>query len=318
MTETREMIDSINRAPLTVVYRTLGGNAFCRSLTTFRVTDEKTTLAEEVDSIGHFIANVGTLTEEEIPNFGDEQTQALRNMVDCFADSKLLPTVAGELVYGATDAWLEEDGTGRFLGVERPDIEQDGPEIFTDLYIHVLEIFHTDARNTEALCANLYTVAGILDVMVQDDVLANIGSDPDELTWQLTHGSTVSLLIAELEKNARFEPLVEDITTIGMRAIGSTIQASSLDPEAFQKYTGTIADTLNEVRGGTATNEEQKAALCNAMREAYTANTEEELLLDDGVLNLYADVLLESFADTDTVTAEDVVVLFEAYTGERA
>ena len=307
------MIESVNKAPLTVVYRTLGGNAFCRSLTTFRVSGEKTTLPDEVDAIGRFVADVGALTEEELADFNEQQTQALRHMVDCFEDSKLLPAVAGELVYGATDAWLDEDGNGRFLGLECPDIEQGGPAIFTDLFEHILEIFHTDARNPDVLCANLDTLADILDVMVRDGVLANLGSDPDAVTQQLTKGSTVAALIAEMEKNKNFEPLIDDITTIGMRAIGSTLQASTMDPEAFGRYTGEIADTLNNIRGGTATEDEQKAALTEAMRRAYSANTSEELPLDDSVLELYADVLLGSFEDDDTVTSDDVAALFEAY-----
>ncbi len=311
--EARQMIESVNKAPLTVVYRALGGNAFCRSLTTFRVSGEKTTLPDEVDAIGRFVADVGALTEAELADFNEQQTQALRHMVDCFGDSKLLPAVAGELVYGTTDAWLDEDGNGRFLGLECPDIEQGGPAIFTDLFEHILEIFHTDARNPDVLCANLDTLADILDVMVRDGVLANLGSDPDAVTQQLTKGSTVAALIAEMEKNKNFEPLIDDITTIGMRAIGSTLQASTMDPEAFGRYTGEIADTLNNIRGGTATEDEQKAALTEAMRRAYSANTSEELPLDDSVLELYADVLLGSFEDDDTVTSDDVAALFEAY-----
>ena len=149
--------------------------------------------------------------------------------------------------------------------------------------------------------------------MVRDGVLANLGSDPDAITQQLTKGLTVAALVAEMEKNKNFEPLIDDITTIGMRAIGSTLQASAMDPEAFGRYTGEIADTLNNIRGGTATEDEQKAALTEAMRRAYSANTSEELPLDDSVLELYADVLLGSFEDDDTVTSDDVAALFEAY-----
>ena len=43
---------------------------------------------------------------------------------------------------------------------------------------------------------------------------------------------------------------------------------------------------------------------------------QEEPALDDSVLDLYADILLDSFADTETVTADDVAALFEAYTEE--
>ena len=80
--EAREMIETVEGAPLTVVYRTLGGKAFCGALTGFRVNGEKTTLRAEVDAIGHFIAHVGELTEEELADFGSGQTDALRDMAD--------------------------------------------------------------------------------------------------------------------------------------------------------------------------------------------------------------------------------------------
>ena len=314
--EAREMIETVESAPLTVVYRTLGGKAFCGALTGFRVNGEKTTLRAEVDAIGHFIAHVGELTEEELADFGSGQTDALRDMADCFEDSRLLPAVAGELVYGATDVWLDADGSGSFLGLKLPDLAQNGTAVFSDLFRHTLEIFHTDARNTQALCADLDTFAGMLDIMIADGVLADLDSGTETLTRRLTTGTTVAGLIAEMEKNPSFVPLINDITTIGMRAMGSTLKNMDVDGQAYRNYTGTVADAVNNIRSQTASPEEQKAMLTATIRQSYVENAGEELPLDDSVLDLYADILLDSFADTETVTADDVAALFEAYAEE--
>ncbi len=307
-------IEMFDNTPLTVVYRNLGGGALCKSLTTFEVAGEKTDLARECGYIASFLTNLTKMTEVKMENFTAEQTDAIRNLSADFEHSVLLHTVAGEVIYSATDAWLDENGDGTFIGAKKPDMSGESAAVFADVFDHILAAFRNDSRNTEALVADFDTLANVLQILIDDGVMARLGDEnTDDMVKSLTAGPTVAHLVAELKKNPSLSILVDDITAIGMRAIGSSINISAEDAAVFETFTDDIAGALNSIRGEGKTPEEQKAALSANVRDAIQKSGT-EVNVDDSIMDLYADTLLNSFADKETITPDDVSELFKAYT----
>ncbi len=309
----RAVADEVEAAPLVKIYRTLGGNAMCKSLTSIKVGEETSTLAVELDGIAGFTSNIMTLTKNEIKAYGDTEAEAISNLSSCFGDSLLLPTVAGEVIFGATDAWLSEDGDSAFLGMEKPKFDDATTQMFAEAFDHILQAFHGDARDVSALCRDFDTLAKIVGILVRDGVFSSMGEEStNALVTKLSSGNTVKDLIRELGNNPSFKILISDITNIGMRAIGSSLKIPENAEAIYQEFTDDIATAMNTLMSGDLTDAEKKTQLTATIKEAF-AESGNELQLDDDVIGLYADTLLEDFSDYEQVTADDVAEFFQVF-----
>ncbi len=306
-------VEKINKAPLTVMYRFLGGNATCKALTTVRVDEEKSTLAGEINGISKLISGLMKLTKTDIKNYSEKESAAIDEIVDAMDGTVLLPAITGEVIYGATDAWIDEGGDGEFLGVKKPEFKDATTKMFAEAFDHILEAFHKDARNKDALCKDFQTLSGIVTILTRDGVFTSMNdSSTDGLVNALSSGTTIQDLVVELGKNDSFKILIADITNIGMRAIGSSLKIPENAEEIYAQFTDDIAASINEVKASEKTLEEQKTMVAESIRTAF-AESGNELDLDDEILNLYAETLLEDFEDYETVTATDVEEFFRVF-----
>lgn len=310
-----ETVEEVNETPLVATYRFLGGDAMCKSLTGFQVGEQETTLADELGGISKFTANLMTLTKNEIKQFGETETEAIRNLSANFEGSLLLPTVAGEFIFGITDAWLDESGDGTFIGMEKPKFEDATTQMFAEAFEHILEAFHGDARDVVALCRDFDTLAEIVGILVSDGVFSSMGEEStNALVNKLTSGETqtVKKLITELGNNPSFSVLIGDITNIGMRAIGSSLKIPENAEAIYKQFTTDIADKMNELKTSGISEDEMKAQLTTTIQNAF-AESGNELEVDASVVGLYAETLLEDFASVDTITPEYVEEFFMVF-----
>ncbi len=306
-------VDEANKMPLVAIYRTLGGKAFCNGLTSVKVGDQTSNLTVELEAIGNFAANIAKLTKTDIKGYGVEESQAIKNMTACFGESILLPTIAGEIIYEATDAWTDASGDGKFLGIAKPEFKDSTTAMFAEPFDHILVAFHNDARNSTALHADLTTLGNIVSILAQDGVFETMGdANTDALVSKLSSGSTIRNLVVELGKNASFKILISDLTNIGMRAIGSTLNIPENAEEIYQQFTGDIAEAMNLLLASDKTSEEKKAVLTAEIKDAF-AESGNDLELEDEVIGLYADTLLTDFAGYSSVTGDDVTEFFQVF-----
>lgn len=311
--EVKNAVDTANKAPLVATYRALGGKAFCNGLTSIKVGDQKSNLSVELEAIGKFASNIVKLTGSNIKEYGTDESQAIKNLTDCFGESVLLPTIAGEVIYGATDAWLDESGEGKFLGMAKPEFKDSTTAMFEEPFDHILEAFHTDAKKTDALRADFTTLGNVVGILAQDGVFASMGeSSTDVLVSKLSGGTTIKSLVVELGKNASFKILISDLTNIGMRAIGSSLNIPENAEEIYAQFTGDIADAMNTLMASEKTDEEKKTELISEIKTAF-AESGNDLELEDEVIGLYADTLLTDFASYENVTADDVAEFFQVF-----
>lgn len=309
-------LDAFNKSPLVVTYRTLGGNAMCREMTSFVIDGQKYSLHSELDYITDFVADIYKLYKLKIEDYTEAEIEILRHIDTEMNESVFLPTVAGELIYLITDGWIDEDGARPVMGMQKPTFDKDTTSMIAEPFDHILEAFHKDAHNLEALRADFDTVERTMEILINSGVIASMKEDQTNAMVELLNGgNTLDLLLAEFDKNPSFTILRSDITKIGMRAMGSTLTIPSESNEAYEQFTGDVASALNDLKSQGLTPEEQKTQLTSTIRETYEQQAGEELELSDEVVGMYADVLVKEFEDKDNVTNEDLQKFFGAYAG---
>lgn len=304
-----QTIDEFEFTPVIAVYRIAGGEAVCKGLTSFKIGGEKSDLLNESDAIGRIIGNAMYLTEHKISEYGEDEASAIRDLSDGISDSIVLPAIAGEVIYSATDAWLEDES---FLGAPSPDLDEIGAGIFAETFTHLLQIFHNDARDHDALCADFDTVANTVVILAEDGIFKIMGDGGNALINKLSEGGTVRKLVAEFGANPGFKILIGDVTNIGMRAIGTALNIPENADEVYSGFTGSIADELTALNSSGKNDEEKRKELGKTIKNAF-AESGIEAELDDDVVNLYAQMIIEDFGSYNEVTEDDIAEFFRAY-----
>ena len=307
--DARKAAEDAESDPLVTVYNALGGKKIVASMTSFTVGKEETTIGKEMTALAKFGGNLIRLSDSEIKNYGTKEAELMENLSDCFEDSLLLPSIGGEIIWYATDAW---DNGESFMGIEKPDLgKDDTTKMFAEAFDHILEAFQSDARNTDNLREDFATVASLVKIMAEDGVFSAMQeSSTNALIDKLSNGTTISDMVGVLHGNSRFSVLVTDITNIGMRFIAEALQLPKNAEEIYKNFTTEIADAVNEVRASGKSATELAAELKTALD-----NSGVEFTTDTSVLELYATSLLEDLDDLgdETVTPEDIEEYFKAF-----
>lgn len=309
-------VDEINETLLVKAYRKLGGDALCHAMETFEVAGDEYHLHDEVGVIADFVMNIMKLYGKQIEDYTEAEIEILRAIDEDMHDSALLPTVAGDLIYLVTEGWLDPSGSRVVFGMEKPSFEKDTTSMVAEPFDHILEAFHKDAHDLEKLRADFDTMERTMEILIHNGVIGSMNAEnTNTMVELLTHGNTIDLLLAEFDKNDSFEPLSDDITRIGMRAMGSTLKIPSGAGENYGQFTGDLANKLNVMNGEGLTAEEQKVQLTATIRENYAQQAGKELEMSDEVVGLYADVLIKEFEGKEDVTGEDLQKFFDSYAG---
>lgn len=305
--DARQAAENAENNPLLKVYNALGGKKIASAMTAFKVNGKKTDINRELTSLTKFGASLLRLSRSEIKNYGTDEADLMQNLSDSFGDSLLLPTLGGEVIWYATDAWESGD---TFLGVAKPDLGKDeNTRMFAEAFDHILETFQADARVTDNLREDFATIADLVEIMANDGVFSAMQeTGTDALIEKLSGGTTVADMIGVLHANSRFSVLVTDITNIGMRFIAEALQLPENAEEIYKNFTTEIADAVNEIKASGKTSEELAADLRTALD-----NSGVEFTTDTSVLELYATALLEDLEDQETVTPEDIENFFRAF-----
>lgn len=303
-------INSVDSSVAVKIYRVAGGKATCKWLTSFEIGEDKSDLSSEAGAIGRVIGDVVYLADHKLSEYGEDESEAIRDLSDGISESVVIPALAGEVVYYATDAWLSNDG--EFFGVSTPNLDEMGAGIFDETFVHVLEILHDDARDHDALCADFDTVANTVVILAEDGIFKTMGDGGNALINKLSEGGTVRKLVAEFGANPGFKILIGDVTNIGMRAIGTALNIPENADEVYSNFTGSIADELTALNSSGKNEEEKRAELGKVIKNAFVESGI-EAELDDDVVNLYAQMIIEDFGSYNEVTEEDISEFFRAY-----
>ena len=297
-------VDEMSASPVLKVYNTIGGKAVSDSIMTMKVAGTNVKVSEELDSIITLADQVIELSKTELADYGEEQALIISSIGDSFADSKLLTPIVGDIIYAATDAWLNGKS---FVGIEKPSLGENG-ELLEPMVVALLEILHDDAKDALLLQADVKTTAELVSVMARNGVFANL-SDTNALLTSLS-GNAITEMVTTLGKNQSMKRLVPEIMNLGVRAVGQVLNIPADTATVYDNFMNTVADELNALRD--LPEQERIPALSAELKSAFdTAGLD----VDDQVLDFYATAMLHDLVDGNpsAVTAADVQAFFVLY-----
>ncbi len=299
-------IDPLNGGTLKV-YRALGGKALSHAMTDFEINGVNVDFVSETKAITSFACNTVKLGKTNFKQYGHNEALIFAAVADSFEESDLLPTIAGEIIYDATQKWM--DGKD-FLGVQKPSFGEMS-EIFDPFFDSLLRILNSDARNVSALQADFRTVAQMVSTMAENGVFAKL-SDTDKLMSALSADGVVESLVTELGKNESMKPLIPEITNMGMRALATSLGISADVDEVYDDLMNDISEAVNYARD-----------LPEAERTAQLSADLKKALDEAGMTDMHGEVIdlvavsmvedLINGTDKDEITSEDVQAFFEIY-----
>ncbi|MBR2926177.1 MAG: CvpA family protein [Clostridia bacterium] len=292
------------------VFGAFGGKGIGQNLTSFEVQGQKTNVENEFGAIASMLGNVAHLTETEMANYSEREAQCFTAIVDAFDHSVMLPSITGDLIYAATDAWMNGEA---FLGMEKPNMGEN--ELFTPLMDSLLEILHADARNLPALKADIRTVADMITVFAQNGVFANM-NDTDQLMTVLSGDGVVASLVNTLGANNSMKRLIPEITNLGIRAIGQALSIPEDVHAVYGDFLDDVALALNEVKGEQGAT--QVALLSEKLETAFDGAGVD---IDAEILDFYSASLVQDLIannENEEITAQDVQAFFAIYASYTA
>lgn len=304
------LIEDANSSFVFSAYRAVGGELFCDWITSFRIGEQRSNLGDEADAIGRIAADVICLSENKITDYGTDEAEAIKDISEGMSASVVIPALLGEVVYSATDAWLSDGGS--FFGVPAPDLDKNGAGIFDEAFTHLLEILHNDARDHDAFCGDIDTLASTIAILAEDGVFSAMDEGGNALIDKLSEGGTVRRLVGAFGANPGFKVLIGDVTNIGMRAIGTSLNIPENAEEIYSAFTGDIAEGLTALNSAGVSEKDKCTELTGIIMNAFVESGVAEEL-DEEVARLYAKMIIEDFGSCSVVTKEDVSEFFRVY-----
>ena len=306
-----DYVTPLNDNAFLITYRSMGGNEITKSLTSFTMNETETQLSTEIDSVAAFACNIMKLSKTEFAQYSSTEATTIVALADSFKDSVLLPTIAGEIIYGATDAWLEGNA---FLGAAKPSFGETDA-LFGPFFDALLRILHADARNHTALQADIKTVAEMVAVMAENGVFANF-SNTEALLETLSSNGIIASLVEKLGSNTSMKALIPELTDLGMRAIATTLGIPADINEVYGDIMGDIAQALNDAADLTG-----DAQIDAITEDLVTAFDEAGIPIDKEIIDGYSVSMIQDLlkeADGEDLTAEDVQAFFAIYATQVA
>ena len=311
-TVANDYIAPLNDNILLNTFRVMGVSGISDSMTRFNVKGTSVQLTDELHSVAKLACNVVSLTQKDIASYDEKEVQAILSIPGSFKESEMLPVVAGDLLYNATDAWKNDQA---FVDI-RKDVLYIGPDgMFKGFADELIDILHTDAKNPEVLCADLSTFADVFAIIIRGEVLSNI-KDPQQLVATLSKEGLVNSLITELGENDSMKPLITEVTNIGVRAIATSLGIKEDAETAYNEMLDTIAGELNSIKDLDSA--EQVAVLTETLNGAFE---DAGMVVDKQVLDYYSGSMIDSLLEAsngEDIDADDIKAFFAVYAWSSA
>ncbi|MBQ9806050.1 MAG: hypothetical protein IJW49_06045 [Clostridia bacterium] len=288
-----------------MVYRAIGGGLLVDCMTDFSIDDQDIDFSEEVGSVCSLACSIVQLADEDFQNYGAKQTAAVNAVADAFEDSVLLPQIAGDLVYGATDSWLNNRP---FLGIDRPSAGSMA-ELFDPFINRVFEILRQDAHDPAALQRDIRTVADMINIFAEHRVFENLSST-DRLMASLSSNGIMSKLLTKLGENSSMKALIPEVTNLGVRAIATTLDIPGDKVAVYEEFLASVAKDINYTK--ILPDDQRATYLADSLKESFD---EAGIPIDEEILICYSVSMIEDLVENDkhSITADDVQAFFAIY-----
>ena len=286
-------------------YRLMGGGLLTNSLMSMKVGEIKVSAQDELHSVINLAEGALELASNDVANYGIEEAEIVRLMGQSFTDSKLLTPIVGDVMYAATEAWMNGE---TFCGMEKPSAGEFGDVVdpTTDV---LMEIFNVDAQKADSLRCDVLTITEIGAIVVENGVLSHMGNTSELLT-SLDNEAMVTDLVTTLGENPSMKRLIPEVTNLGVRALGHFLNIPQDTQQVYDTFLHDVTDAINAC---DTSDPQQIKALSEKVGTAFD---EAGVFIDDEIMDLYVTGMVHDLVDNNTkgeITEADVQAFFILY-----
>ncbi len=277
-------------------YDTIGKPMFNYMITTVYDDTEVFLETELVAAVKLVQKGIG-LAGSDFAQMDDGAVQNLHDIVDTIEESVLMPEFAASLLSEMGSAWSRGDTV---FGMERPVLG----ELLDPTFDTLLSILATTDR--ELLIADLNTLIDFLDILVKNQILANMGDSARIMDTLSQNPDLITDLMALFEANPHLAPMGKEIKALCVRAV-----TQSLDM-ADAELTGKLTESINAFKDDP---EQLSQELGNIVSD-YMAEQNIQAEVSKEITDEVASAINKEFADRDEVSEEEVIDFVLNYASE--
>ncbi len=288
-----------NSFPVKVI-SAIGAKPLFRSLTTFKVNGEKVSLLDEVQPFAQCYNHLKPLTSTEMKNYSVKQAIAVRRLSNDIQNSDIAMLLFGEILPEAAENWLDDEA---FMGVKPPSVGKELEPLMDQLLGVMTEI---DKDTVKEDVSSMFEVAAI----VFEHETLKYADDEDALLENITTKGYISQLMSQIDSNERLKPLSKEITDLGVRSVGTTIE---IPDENDPLYVDMVNDVVNMIsKTSSIKNKEERHKMLSQEIEHSLEKAGVETTQDER--EIIAHYLIDHYADRSDVSFDEIDELFKEIT----
>lgn len=291
-------LGDISESTPMVIFRNFGCNWVYGMLSSTDFEGEKVYLKQDITAIIDVVNSIDVLGED-MADYDETQIEAIEKVIGHVDNSALLEHVVAGVFSEASEKWIAGD---TFAGIEKFS----AGELFDPVIDSVLGTMATSDRTT--ISADLTTMKDVFAVLIENDLLS-AGEDYQAILVKIGENDIVSELLMIINANSRMSHIADDITTLSIRALATTIGIPADSNVRYDALMDDIAQVLQNSRG-----------MSNAERVESITPDVVASLSDYGVYvsgeaaESIAESMVSDLGDLGNVSADDVSEFFAVYT----
>ncbi len=235
-------------------------------ISSFKIGESTVSLTDEVDNVMAIVDKAATLGEVPFEEFGEDQTEALHDLVDLLDESELFPKLISEMLSYVAEKWQAGETV---FDMEKIDMGEEMAPIFDAL----LDVFATTDENK--ITEDLTTLADLFGLIIECEIPAHI--EGDGLFNQIAETQFLNRAF-DLLGGSRFAGVGDAILAMGNDMVAGMIGASREEIEA--NYGEAIDSVVEEFASMEGTNAEKVTALADELKANAGEDIPEELIDD--------------------------------------
>ncbi len=287
--EVSDIVGGVAKSPAVKVTYGVGGKLIFNGLTSVKIDGHRTNLNKESSSLIGMVDGVTTLTSKDFSKFGPDESEAIKNVSGSFGDSVIVPTIAADILSGASDSWSEG---GEFMGKKAPSMGEAFDDFTTDLY-GILKTTDYDTVRSDVDC-----IAFIMCQFIDHGVFSG-----DDMLAAMSQEGLISTIVEKLYEYDRMAPLVPSVTNVGFNMIGDALGIPKDDQQIYDELMADIAEEVMKAKQLDGDLNAKAESLKNGIATAYV-NAGVEVPKE--TISIIAPGLLGYFENDGEISASDV------------
>lgn len=282
-------------AALNVIY-TVGGKTLFNSLTSVTINGERYPVSRAVTTAVNLYVDSEPLMQVSVENYGDDQVNAIYNVLDDVDGEPLVTSLVAELVSGAARTW--ENGEA-FFSIGKPQINGN----FGAIVDRLISIYSTMTYDT--VSSDLKVIADLCAALIKNDAMSVI-KDNSKLMELLGKEGFVSSLIRPIQENERMQPIVKEISNLAIVLMAEKIGIPQNNTEIYNDLLDDVASSLNDAKAS----KDPEAAMAELKADVVKAFEDRAIDIPNEAMDYVTEYMLKAFEDKDNITSDDVVAYF--------